>query len=113
MKIVRERKAQCPAFAHVILREDIAATRLPEDGIPDHVHCCAQHVEGSDKAPVRLSGPASRAPEISKGDEMGEESEESDDATPSTLPPLSLKIISVTIQGSLRWRWILCTMWRL
>ena len=50
MKFVRERKAQCPAFGHVILREDLAVTRLPEDGIPDHVHCCAQHVEGSDKA---------------------------------------------------------------
>ena len=65
-------------------------TRLPENGIPDHVHCCAQHVEGSDKTLVRLVGPASKAPEISKGDEMGEKFEESDDATPidaSTAEP--------------------------
>ena len=90
MKNVRERKAQRPAFGHVILRKDLAVTRLPEDGIPNHVHCCAQHVEGSDKATVRLDGPASKAPEISKGNKMGGESEESDDATPidsSTAEP--------------------------
>ena len=32
MRIVRERKAECPTFAKVVLREDEAATRLPEDG---------------------------------------------------------------------------------
>ena len=32
MRIVRERKAECSTFAHVVLREDEAMTRLPVDG---------------------------------------------------------------------------------
>jgi hypothetical protein len=79
MNIVRDRKAQCATFAHVVLREDEATTRLPADGIPDHIQCCTQLVEGSSKAPLQLVGPASRAPEIGKGEEAGDNSEESDD----------------------------------
>ena len=37
MRIVRERKQQCPAFANVVIREDEAATRLPADGVPEHI----------------------------------------------------------------------------
>ena len=86
MQIVRERKAQCPTFANVVLREDEAATRLPEDGVPEHLQCCTQHVEGSDKAPVRLLGPASRAPELSTIEQAGENSEshsDGDDGSPA------------------------------
>ena len=79
MRIVRERQAECPTFANVVLREDEAATRLPEDGVPEHLQCCTQHVEGSDKAPVRLLGPASRAPELSTVEEAGEDSESHSD----------------------------------
>ena len=79
MRIVRERKAECPTFANVVLREDEAATRFPEDGVPEHLQCCTQHVEGSDKAPLRLLGPVSRAPEISTIEEAGEDSESHSD----------------------------------
>ena len=75
MQIVQERKQQCATFAEVSVREDLAATRLPEDGVPEHVQVCMQAVEGVDKAPVRLFGPASRAPELGREEEAGEESE--------------------------------------
>eukprot|EP00969_Alexandrium_andersonii_P028173 1229217-Alexandrium_andersonii.AAC.1 len=64
MRIVRERKEQCPVFVHVELREDEARTRLPTHGVPEHILCCAQEVEGADKAPSRLAGPVTRAPDI-------------------------------------------------
>ena len=76
MQIVRERQQQCATFSQVSLREELAATRLPEDGIPEHIQACLQPVDGADKAPVRLLGPASRAPEVGRDDEAGEESEE-------------------------------------
>ena len=60
-------------------REDEAATRIPQDGVPEHLQCCTQHVEGSDKAPVRLLGPASRAPELLTIEEAGEDSESHSD----------------------------------
>ena len=47
MRIVRERKQQCATFAHVSVVENLAATRLPEDGVPDHIQCCMQLVEGA------------------------------------------------------------------
>ena len=74
MRIARERQQQCATFAHVAVREELAATRLPEDGVPEHIQCCLQPVDGVDRAPVRLLGPASRAPEVSREDEAGEES---------------------------------------
>ena len=58
-----------------MLREDEAQTRLPEDGVPPHLQCCAQAVEGSEQAPARLVGPASGAPEVSQNDEAGDCSE--------------------------------------
>ena len=79
MRIVRERKAECPTFANVALLEDEAATRIPQDGVPEHLQCCTQHVEGLDKAPVRLLGPTSRAPELSTIEEAGEDSESHSD----------------------------------
>ena len=87
MRIVRERKQQCPAFANVVVREDVAATRLPAHGIPEHVACCAQEVDGSENALARLTGPASRAPEVGKEEGAGDESEDgadSDDASEDT-----------------------------
>ena len=80
MQIVRERKQQCATFAEVSIREDVAPTRLPEDGVPDHIQACLQPVDGADKAPVRLLGPASRAPEVGRDDEAGDESDEEDES---------------------------------
>ena len=37
-------------------------------------------MDGADKAPVRLLGPASRAPEVGRDDEAGEDSEEEEEA---------------------------------
>ena len=84
MRIVRERKAQCPVFAHVVLGQD---TRLPECGVPEHISACAQTVDGAEYVPRCLDGPASRAPEISKNDEAQEASEScasEDDDAPET-----------------------------
>jgi hypothetical protein len=78
MTIARQRKKDCATFAHVTLREDLAATRLPEDDVPEHIRACLQHVDGADKAPVQMSGPASRAPEQGKDEEAGEESDRSE-----------------------------------
>ena len=75
MRIVRERKAQCPVFSEVILREDEAGNRLPEDGVPLHIAACALEVHGSENAVVHLQGPASRAPDVGKQEEAGDESD--------------------------------------
>ena len=75
MRIVRERKAQCPVFSEVKLADE---TRLPECGVPDHITACASTVEGAERAPSRLLGPASRAPEISKYEEADEATDASD-----------------------------------
>jgi hypothetical protein len=75
MRIVRERKAQCPVFSEVILREDEAGSRLPEDGVPLHIAACALEVHGSENAVVHLQGPASRAPDVGKQEEAGDESD--------------------------------------
>ena len=79
MRIIEERKLQCPAFSHVQVRQDLAATRLPRVGVPDHIFACAREVDGSERAPVHLQGPASRAPETSRDDEAGDASEEHSD----------------------------------
>ena len=76
MQIVRDRKQQCATFADVVVREDLAPTLLPEDGVPEHLQACLQAVDGADRAPVRLLGPASRAPEVGRDDEAGEGSDE-------------------------------------
>ena len=75
MRIVRERKAQCPVFSEVKLADE---TRLPECGVPEHITACASTVEGAERAPSRLLGPASRAPEISKYEEADEATDASD-----------------------------------
>ena len=61
-------------------------TRLPDAGVPEHVQCCLQPVDGADKAPVRLLGPAARAPEVGREDEAGEESEEEQEADSDGAP---------------------------
>eukprot|EP00812_Abedinium_dasypus_P007843 NODE_1_length_8589_cov_4.556480.p1 GENE.NODE_1_length_8589_cov_4.556480~~NODE_1_length_8589_cov_4.556480.p1 ORF type:complete len:2586 (+),score=446.46 NODE_1_length_8589_cov_4.556480:571-8328(+) len=75
MRIVRERKLCCPTFSPVLIREEEAATRLPEKGVPEHIRLCLQEVQGSENAPVRLKGPADRAPEIGKHEEAGDTSD--------------------------------------
>ncbi len=93
MKIVQERKRQCATFAEVSIREDLAETRLPEHGVPEHVQACLQPVDGVDRAPVRMLGPASRAPEVGRDEEAGEESEQEqepeEDAKATEQPDLS------------------------
>ena len=49
------------------------------------MHACALHVDGADKAPIHLTGPAPRAPELPKDEEQllreaGEESEENQES---------------------------------
>ena len=46
MQIVTERQIQCPAFSKAIVRHDLATTRLPLDGIPEHIIACATQVSG-------------------------------------------------------------------
>ena len=79
MELARQRKAECPSFLHTVLKEDEASTRLPESGVPEHLLNCRQLVDGADKAPVHLSGPAARVPEHGHKDEAGEGSECSGD----------------------------------
>ena len=76
MQIVTERQLQCPAFKDIKVRRDLAETLLPLDGIPEHITACATKVHGSEHAPMRLDGPASKAPvrEERRGEEWrGEE----------------------------------------
>ena len=61
MRIVRERKQQCATYSEASIREDVAPTRLPEDGVPDHIQACLQPVDGAAKAPERLLGPGHAA----------------------------------------------------
>ena len=72
MRIIEERRLQCPAFSNVQVRHDLAAARLPRVGVPEHISACARDVDGSERAPVHLQGPASRAPETGRDDEAGE-----------------------------------------
>ena len=84
LTIAHRRKKECPVFAHVTIKEEEAKTRLPQDGVPEHLRKCVQYVEGARKAPVRMSGPASRAPEVGNNEEAGEESDRSDGPCPFT-----------------------------
>ena len=79
MRIIEERKLQCPAFSNVQVRHDLVATRLPRLGVPEHIFACAREVDGSERAPAHLQGPASRAPETGRDDEAGDASEEPSD----------------------------------
>ena len=40
MRIIEERKLQCLAFSNVQVRHDLAATRLPRVGVPEHIAAC-------------------------------------------------------------------------
>ena len=82
LKIVRERKQHCPVFADVsICKDDLASSRLPEHGVPEHITACALEVDGSENALVKLEGPASRIADAGRQQEAGDESEvESDTA---------------------------------
>jgi hypothetical protein len=81
MQIVTERQLQCPAFSNVKVRHDLASTRLPVDGIPEHITACATQVSGSERAPMRLDGPASKAPDSGKVDDGGQTSSEDKEDT--------------------------------
>ena len=87
MRIVRERKQQCPAFANVEVREDEAARRLPVHGIREHVACCAHQVDGSENASAGFTVPASRAPDVGKEEGAGDESDAGDDSDDSDGAP--------------------------
>ena len=81
LKIVRERKQQCPAFSDVVINEEAAPQRLPENGLPAAVLSCVQQVDGADKAPVHLDGPAAKAPEVGKDEgDAGDDSDEHSEA---------------------------------
>ena len=53
LTIARRRKQECPVFAHVAIKEEEATTRLPQDGVPEHMRKCVQYVQGASKAPRR------------------------------------------------------------
>ena len=81
LKIDRERKQQCPAFSDVVINEEAAPQRLPENGVPAAVLHCVQQVDGADKAPVHLDGPAAKAPEVGKDEgDAGDDSDEQSEA---------------------------------
>ena len=63
LELVHLRKKQCASYTKVNINEDIAFLEIPEEGVPTALLATEQEVEGMDKAPVQLSGPASRAPE--------------------------------------------------
>ena len=50
MRIVTEHKRQCPAFSNVTVRHDLATTRLPDHGIPDHITSRATEVSGAERS---------------------------------------------------------------
>ncbi len=86
MRIVRERKAQCPVFSEVEICEQEAGSRLLVHGVPEHVHACALEVDGAEHAFVRLQGPASRAPEVGHQADAAGESEGASDSEHSAAP---------------------------
>ncbi len=57
-------------------------TRLPAHGVPEHITHCSHEVDGTENAPVRLMGPADRAPKNRKNDEAGDESEDTKTPAP-------------------------------
>ena len=83
MRIVRERKQCCPCFGDVVIREDVADTRLPANGVPEHILACAQEVDGAEHAPTGLVGPASRAPDVGRMEEEGDDSDNASDHGPA------------------------------
>ncbi|MCP4965331.1 MAG: hypothetical protein GY926_08845, partial [bacterium] len=77
MKIVRERRLQCPVFSNVVICDEREAeSRLPAHGVPTQLTACLQEIDGSENAPVRLQGPASRAPDVEKHEDASSETEE-------------------------------------
>ena len=76
MRLVSRRRRECTAYAEANVDEALAATRLPEDGVPPHLEHCVHIIDGLEHAQVQLSGPASRAPERGTLEEAGEESEQ-------------------------------------
>ena len=76
MKIARGRKQHCPVFAEVSMcKDDLASSRLPEHGVPEHIAACALEVDGSENVLVKLEGPASRIADAGRQQEAGDESE--------------------------------------
>ena len=95
LRIVRERKQQCHSFRHVVINEGAAHERLPENGVPAAVLNCVHDVDGADKAPIHLDGPAFKTPEVGKdegdaGDESDEHSENDHGCNEVVAPQLDL-----------------------
>ena len=86
MRIVRERKSQCPAFSDVTVCEAEAISRLPENGVPEHIRVCAVEVEGAEHTDVRLQGPASRAPDVGHQADAAGESESASESEHEATP---------------------------
>ena len=78
LRIVKERKGECTAFANVVVDEEAANSRMPEQGVPVAIQACAVRGDGVDNAPVCLEGPASKAADLGKDEDAGEESEPGD-----------------------------------
>ena len=52
--------------------------------MPEAVNACGMDVDGADKAPTHLTGPASRQPEVANKEEIGDESEDSEEDPDAT-----------------------------
>jgi hypothetical protein len=76
LEIINLRKRECASFSHAVVDDAKAERVLPESGVPPCLLATCQEVEGMQKAPVQLHGPASRAPEHSVNDDAGDGSED-------------------------------------
>ena len=72
---MRQRKEQCAAYRHAHINVARAEAEIPASGVPSALQATLQEIEGSEKAPTQLSGPASRAPEHGPEADVGEASE--------------------------------------
>ena len=72
LEFVKQRKAQCAAYSHVNINVVRADAEVPAAGVPAALQTALQEIEGSENAPIQLSGPASRAPENGPEAEAGD-----------------------------------------
>ena len=98
LKIVRERKQHCPVFADVsICKDDLASSRLPEHGVPEHITACALEVDGSENALVKLEGPASRIADAGRQQEAGDESDSAESEQDAAQVPAAANDSSLDV----------------
>ena len=60
LALIRLRRQVCPVYAEVPLNED-QVRRFPEQGVPEELLACAQHLPETENLRVTQVGPATRA----------------------------------------------------